>query len=624
MEAAKHVSYQPTEFDIRGFADFMGATTHQHGDELEFTYCPYCNGGNGSRRDKNTFSINIRSGAYNCKRSSCGQQGAFVQLAADFDYKLENAKPTVYRDLKQPSGPAEMRDSSIGFLEGRGISRETAQKYDVTARKDNPRILCFPFYDENGKLITIKYRNMAYQKGRDKSKEWFEKDTMPILFGMKQCADFRTLVITEGQMDALSVAEAFRNEKEKPNVVSVPNGCSSFTWLTPCAEWVNKFSEVVVFGDWENGKMTLLDTLKDRLDCRIRAVRRQDYLGEKDANDILTKYGAISVRKAVERAEEPKISNVKDLSTVKNVDLNALERVKTGIIDIDRATGGLVMGSVVILTGERGQGKSTFLSQMLCSVLDQQDPNGNPYAVFVYSGELTDQFFKRWLDFQLAGPDNIEEMMNEYNEKEYTIPNETVEKISAWYKGRMYIYDNSIVPEGNENMTDILLNTVEAVIRQYGVRVIAIDNLMTALESIANQNDLYLGQSQFVGKLKKLAMKYNVCIIVVAHPRKAVYASKRARELENDDVSGSADVTNKADVVLTCSRDKEIDMVNHVQILKNRLFGRHRIGKNDIKLAYSEKSRRMYTEKRFGEIKYGWEVQTGYTLVNLPEEELPF
>lgn len=613
------MSYQLNESDIYGFAAFVGAKTHLKGDELIFTYCPYCHGGDGHGRDKDTFAINIKKGVFNCKRSSCGKQGHFVELCSDHDYPLDTAKPTVYRDLKQPTGPAEMRDSSTGYLEGRGISREIAQKYDVTARKDNPKILCFPFYDETGRLITIKYRNMTYRKGQNKSKEWFEKDTMPILFGMKQCEDFETLVITEGQLDALSVAQAGIK-----NAVSVPNGCTSFTWLTPCAEWVGKFREVVVFGDWEKGKMTLLDTLKDRLDVRIRAVRRQDYLGEKDANDILTKYGPQAVRKAVERAEEPKISNVKDLSAVKNVDLNALERVKTGIVDIDRATGGLVMGSVVILTGERGQGKSTLLSQILANVLDQSDPDGNRYTEFVYSGELTDQFFKRWLDFQLAGPENIEETTNEYGEKDYTIGTETVEKITQWYKGRIYIYDNAIVPESDVNMTDLLLKTVEDVIKQYGARIIAIDNLMTALESIVNQNDLYLGQSQFVGRLKKLAMKYNVCIIVVAHPRKAPYTQKKGRELSNDDVSGSADVTNKADVVLTCARDKEIDGLNHVQITKNRLFGRHRIGKNDIKLLYSEKSRRMYVNMEAGKIRYGWEVPDGFSLVNMADEDLPF
>jgi len=611
------MSYQLNESDIYGFASFIGIETHLKGDELVFRYCPYCRG--GGDKDKNTFAINIEKGVYNCKRASCGEQGHFIELCRDFDYQLETGKPTVYKSLPQPKKKVEMRDSSLEYLEKRGIHRAVAEKYDVTAKKDDQRIMCFPFYDETGKLVTIKYRNMMFKKGRDKSKEWFEKDTMPILFGMKQCEDFSTLVITEGQLDALSVAEAGIK-----NAVSVPNGCSSFTWLTPCAEWVNKFSEVIVFGDWENGKMTLLDTLKDRLDCRIKAVRQKDYLGEKDANDILTKYGTNAIQKAIENAEEPRITNVKDLSTVKNVDLNALERVKTGIYDIDRATGGLVMGEIVILTGERGQGKSTFLSQMLCSVLDQKDPDGNPYSVFVYSGELTDQFFKRWLDFQLAGPEHIDTIMNEYNEKDYTIDSGIVERISQWYKGRMFIYDNSVIPEDDVNMTDLLVNTIEQVIKQYGVRIIAVDNLMTALESIMSQNDLYLGQSQFVGKLKKLAMKYNVCIIVVAHPRKSPYVTKAKRELDNDDVSGSADVTNKADIVLTCSRDKEQDGINHIQILKNRLLGRLRMGKNDITLLYSEKSRRMYTDLTAGKHKYGWEVPSGYTLAHISEEELPF
>ena len=613
------MSYQLNESDIYGFASRIGAVTHLKGDELVFRYCPKCGGGDGHSKDKDTFAINIKKGAFNCKRASCGYQGHFVELCRDFDYPLDTAKPERYKELPQPRGQVEMRESSLEFLAKRGISRETAERYDVTAKRDDPKILCFPFYDENGKLTTIKYRNMMFKKGRDKSKEWFEKETMPILFGMKQCEDFGSLVITEGQMDALSVAEAGIR-----NAVSVPNGCSSFTWLTPCAEWVNKFSEVIVFGDWEHGKMTLLDTLKDRLDCRIKAVRQKDYLGEKDANDILMKYGAAAVRKAVENAEEPKISNVKDLSTVKNVDLNSLERVKTGIYDIDRATGGLVMGEVVILTGERGQGKSTFLSQMLCSVLDQTDPDGNQYSVFVYSGELTDQFFKRWLDFQLAGPENIETTMNEYNEKDYSISNEIVERITEWYKGRIYIYDNSVIPDEDVNMTDLLISTIEQVIRQYGVRVIAVDNLMTALESIMSQNDLYLGQSQFVGKLKKLAMKYNVCIIVVAHPRKSPYVTKTKRELDNDDVSGSADVTNKADIVLTCSRDKDQDGINHIQILKNRLLGRLRMGKNDITLLYSEKSRRMYAMPADGAHRYGWEIPKGFSMVEIADADLPF
>ena len=47
-----------------------------------------------------------------------------------------------------------------------------------------------------------------------------------------------------------------------------------------------------------------------------------------------------------------------------------------------------------------------------------------------------------------------------------------------------------------------------------------------------------------MGKLKKIAVKYNVVVLLVAHPRKS------NNDFTNDDVSGSADITNKVDVVM--------------------------------------------------------------------------
>ena len=167
----------------------------------------------------------------------------------------------------------------------------------MTTCKDNPYILAFPFYDENHVLQFLKYRRTDFDRTRDKNKEWCEKDTKPILFGMDQCEGFQRLVITEGQIDSLSVAQA-----GVPNAVSVPNGCNGFTFLENVWDWIVKFEEVVVFGDCEGGKVTLLDTLQKRLPNRVKVVRVEDYLGEKDANDILRTYGADAIRKAVENA----------------------------------------------------------------------------------------------------------------------------------------------------------------------------------------------------------------------------------------------------------------------------------------------------------------------------------
>ena len=77
---------------------------------------------------------------------------------------------------------------------------------------------------------------------------------------MKQCDDaFKQLVITEGQLDSLSVAAAGIN-----NAVSVPNGAKGFTWVPYCFNWVAKFEEIIVFGDFEKGSMTLLEDVSRR------------------------------------------------------------------------------------------------------------------------------------------------------------------------------------------------------------------------------------------------------------------------------------------------------------------------------------------------------------------------
>ena len=197
----------------------------------------------------------------------------------------------------------------------------------------------------------------------------------------------------------------------------------------------------MVFGDNEHGKITLADTLRARLPQTVKVVRKKDYLGEKDANDILLKYGKQAIRAAIENAEIPQLENVKDLALVQSVDINALPKIKTNIPDIDRLIGGLVMGQVILLTGKRGHGKSTFMSQLVCEALDQRE------NVFIYSGELADYHFKRWIDFQLAGTDYIKAIQNIYGDYEYTIGDGVIRQISDWYKGRAYIYDNNWLPE---------------------------------------------------------------------------------------------------------------------------------------------------------------------------------
>ena len=586
--------YEFKTSDVFDFAVFVGAETHEKGGELFFKYCPHCNGGG---KDTDTFSINLESGVFKCFRASCDYHGHFVELARDFGFKLEQEQ-TRYKKLPQKT--IESKPKAIQFLESRGISADVCRRYNITTQKDNENILVFPFYDEQGIMQFIKYRKTDFVKGKDKCKEWCEKDTKPILFGMAQCEDFTRLVITEGQLDSLSVAECGIK-----NAVSVPTGAVGFTWLSHCWDWVNKFNEIVVFGDNENGKITLIETLEKRIQGKVKCVRPEDYLCEKDANDILRKYGKEAIIKAVENAQLREVKYVKRLANVEAINLSELPKIKTGIRNLDRACGGLLMGHITLLSGKRGEGKSTLMSQFVAQAIDQ----GN--AVFVYSGELPNYHFKNWLDLQIAGNKNIQTRINEYGDNEYYLLPNTVEKINEWYYDKAYIFDNSSVTD--DEYEGLLKVMVDAICR-YDVKLVCIDNLMTAMECDAN-TDLYRQQSTFVKNLEKLAQQYDVAIVLVAHPKKT------QGDFDNDTVSGSSDITNAVSFVLNYQRANESDNCDSkLMITKNRMNGKLLTGENSIKLYYSEKSKRILSNE-FENIDYGcFRVEDDFSDL----DEIPF
>lgn len=582
--------YEMNREDVFGLAAATGAETKQKGDELFWKWCPYCHG--GEHQDKDTFSVNLETGTFKCFRVGCGKQGHFVELARDFRYPLDFGNGKRQLEYKQlPQRPITVRDGAVAYMAKRGISREVVERYKITTQKDNSKILAFPFYDADGILQFVKYRNTAYQKGRDKNKEWCERDTKPILFGMWQCKDFGELVITEGQIDSLTLAEC-----GIANAVSVPTGAKGFTWVTHCWDWLMKFESVVVFGDYENGTVTLVSELSKRLP-KLKVVQEQYYLGEKDANAILQKYGKQAVVEAVNSAEIQPIKRIKQLADVKKIDTSTLPRVRTNISEIDRIIGGIFFGQVALLTGKRGEGKSTFMSQIVAEALEQG------HKVLAYSGELTDYQFRNWLDMQLAGGHNIKTSQNQFGDDVYTLPSETADRIAEWYRNSAYIYDNNAID--NEDEFEGILDTVERGIQRYGINFVCIDNLMTALD-VDIKDDLYRSQSKFVQRLKKIATKYDVAVLLVAHPKKT------QGDFSNDDVSGSGDITNRVDVVMSYSRpkDDDVDHDGELIITKNRLTGILVWPKDPIRLSYSKKSRRI-TSARYGEPlrRYAWESQ---------------
>lgn len=600
------MSYILNKSDIYGFAHSMCAETKEKGKELFFKYCPYCSG--GQSRDKDTFSINMENGTFKCFRATCGKQGHFVELCRDFNYQLDFGTKKEKTFKKLPQREIEIRNSALEFLKSRGISENTGIRYSITSQTNNPDIIVFPFYDENNVLQFVKYRNSKHKKGDKGAKEWCEKDTKPILFGMAQCIDMTTLVITEGQLDSLTLSECGIK-----NAVSVPTGAKGFTWLEYCWDWINSFQEVIVFGDWENGKMSLLDELNIKLPkIRIKSVQGRDYLGEKDANDIYRKFGKQAILTAIENAVDISTNCVVEWDDIEDEDLSKRDVLYTNIPSFDANIGGLYFGQLILLTGKSGSGKSTLGSMLGCEALNQG------YKSFFYSGELSKQQFKNWISLQLAGKSNINAIKQTTSKTIYKVTDTAKDSIADFMRGKFYLYDNSYI---QDNEMPELLKVVESMICRYGVRFIFLDNLMTAMQDV-REVEKYNMQSQFVRKLKLMADTYNVLIILVAHSRKSNNAT-----FDNDDIFGSSEIVNRVDLVMSYSRvmQKEDGSVKHnseLVVSKNRLTSDLISTKEPVKLIYSISSKRII-ELGYRDKKFNWE----YAMQIIPEplqEEPPF
>lgn len=300
--------------DARRFAMEQGARTRESGDELQFKICPYCR----SSKDQYKFAINLKTGQFHCLRASCGVKGNMITLHKDFGFSLGQEADRYYdgekkyRDLGK-ARKIEVKPAAIRYMQSRGISEAVTKRYGITTQKANENILVFPFMDTGGSLRFVKYRKTDFDKTKDNAKEWCERNCMPILFGMSQCnLQNKTLIMTEGQIDSLSVAEAGFE-----NAVSVPTGKNGFTWVPHCWDFLQNFETLIVFGDHERGEITLLSDMEQRFHGTVKHVRPEDYRDCKDANELLQKYGPDAVKAAVNNAEPSPIREVISLDKVK-------------------------------------------------------------------------------------------------------------------------------------------------------------------------------------------------------------------------------------------------------------------------------------------------------------------
>jgi len=504
--------------------------------------------------------------------------------------------------------PLGDKSKIYSYFKTRCISAKTLDYADV--RQDDEGNIVWNYYDTNDVLTMVKYRpSRKVRKGENKC--WCQKnaDTSNLLFNMNRINVNSPLLICEGEPDCLSAIEAGYT-----NTVSVPLGSSNYHWIEENWDWLEQFDSIIVCSDNDEAGIKMQKEVVYRLGSwRTKVVEIPPFVEREngktlpvnDLNEALYFFGKDKVLEFILNAKDSPVPGVVDFSDIQDVDLDQIDGVTTGIKPLDRYLMKLFQGTLNIITGINGAGKSSFINQLICQSLEQ-DKN-----VFLFSGELPNFQTKNWLNSVLAGQRHMEERHFE-DSVYYKVKPEAKKEIEDFYRGRLYIYE-----DGRSNRMTDLLKTMEDSVRKYGTKLLILDNL-TAINLECSDDNKYNKQSELIMQLISFAVKFNVIVLLVVHPHKI----DTMRRLNKMDVQGISAIIDLAHRIISLYRVSEKDKQGEpklngsgwrikpvkedvlIDILKDRMLG---FEGRSVGVYYDQPSRRFFTNEADLDRRYSWD-----------------
>ena len=441
-----------------------------------------------------------------------------------------------------------LTDDALAWLCDRGISERTAKKanlFSVThyINAEGAKVPCVAFpYLVDGQETGAKIRSLT-------TKGFSCTNSLKSFFNLDSVASDETLVICEGEMDALSVTEA-----GFMSAVSVPNGAvakvsdtqpspeedTTFSFLWHAKDQIEKASKIVLACDSDSQGQAMSEELARRIG-KDRCWRIEWPEGCKDANDVLVKRGSGFLEELIDNARPWPVSGIYDAESfadeVKHIYKNGAGKgVSTGYPAVDELYT-VAEGQLTVVTGNPSSGKSEFIDQIM---MNQAIGHDMKFAVCSFENEP--KFHIAKLMSKLTGKPFFQGQHERLNEYEL---DQALDFINQHFT---FIHQ----ADGSMATLDSILERLKVAVMRNGIRGCVIDpyNYISRPNNI-NETEWI---SDMLTRVRVFAQAHGIHIWFVAHPAKMQRENGKVPAPKGYDISGSAAWFAKADCGLTVHR----------------------------------------------------------------------
>ena len=466
--------------------------THKLEEGNKQGVCPLCS---SDRKAKNKSA---KCASYDWERGlgTCHNCDTSFQLHT---YKRKGEAEKVYVkpisiDLKDVSTKVE------DWFKTRGISKQTLVDLKVSEGSEwmpqtqkSENVVKFNYF-MGGELLNVKYRdarkNFKLYKGAEK-----------VFYNIDSIVGHDYCVIVEGEMDVLALHEAGIS-----NAISVPNGATLKTnnldYLDSCIDYFENMNNIIIATDTDDAGLALQTELIRRLGSEVCLTAT--FKDCKDANEYLLKYGKQELVKRITGAKPVPLENVTTFMDHENEVIDFVENgfkpgFQIGLDNFDDIFS-TYTGQFITVTGIPSSGKSDFVDQMCVGY-------NNNYG---------------WKT-AFASPENKPNFLHAHKLMRKVwggMPQKADVHTDRWNQVADHVNSNFYHVDMDRYSLESVLAKGAELVKRKGIKCLVIDPFNKVRATSANDSDINKYTMEYLMQIETFARKYDVLVIIVAHPTK--------------------------------------------------------------------------------------------------------